>query len=342
MSSTLSPQPTTADEVEPHALVWRLTNAIVPSVCLHLVAELGIADHIADSPAAVATLADRCGVEPRALDRVLALLACHGIFRRAEGGYAHTPASSLLRSDHPSSMRAFSRMMGLPLIAGVFARLEHSLRTGKPTVEALEPNGFWAYLHEHPDEAQIFGQAMTAKANADIAAVLGAYDFGHFSTIADIGGGRGHLLRAVLDAVPAAQGVLFDLPAVIGSLDVEHERLVPAAGDFFTDQLPSADAYLLMEVLHDWPDQQCVEILTGIRRAADPGAKVLVIENVITAAGEDPRGHTLDVIMLAVTGGRERTPHEFAALFAQAGFEMGGVIETAGPLRIVEASPSLS
>jgi C-methyltransferase len=326
------------NEAAPHVVLWGLTNAIVPSVSLHLVAELGIADHIADGSVAVATLAHRCGVDPEALDRILALLAAYGIFRREEAGYAHTPASSLLRSDHLGSMRAFPRMMALPLITSVFARLEHTLRTGKPAVEAIEPHGFWAYLHDHPDEAQIFGQAMGAKANADIAAVLGAYDFGRFSTVADIGGGRGHLLRAVLDAVPAAHGILFDLPEVIGSLEIDHERLVPHAGDFFADPLPSADVYLLMEVLHDWPDPQCIEILAAIRRAAAPGAKLLVIENVLTAAGNDPRGHTLDVIMLAVTGGRERTSDELDALFTQAGFSQGTVSETTGPLRIVEAT----
>src|SRR5688500_11683900 len=94
---------------------------------------------------------------------------------------------------------------------------------------------------------------MTAKAAADIAAILDAYDFSRFGTIADIGGGRGHLLRTVLDAVPSAKGVLFDLPEVINSLDFEHERLTPQAGDFFVDQLPAADPYLLMEVIHDWP-----------------------------------------------------------------------------------------
>lgn len=315
-----------------------MTNAIVPSVCLHLVAELGVADHISCTPAPVATLADRCGVDPSALDRVLALLASHGIFQCEGGGYAHTHASSLLRSDHPASMRAFPRMMALPLINAVFTRLEHTLRTGKPAVEAIESNGFWAYLHDHPDEAQIFGQAMTAKANADIAAVLDAYDFGRFSTVADIGGGRGHLLHAILNAAPDTRGVLFDLPDVIASLDIEHERLAAQAGDFFADPLPAAEAYVLMEVLHDWPDRQCIEILAAIRRAAAPGSKVLVIENVLNAAGEDPRGHTLDVIMLAVTGGRERTAGELDALFTRTGFTTGTVIETPGPLRIVEAT----
>ncbi len=229
-------------------------------------------------------------------------------------------------------------MMGLPVVSAAFGQLEHSIRTGSPAVETLEPDGFWAYLQDHPDEAQVFGHAMTAKAAADIAAILDAYDFSRFATIADIGGGRGHLLRAVLDAVPNANGVLFELPEVIDSLDLEHERLTPHAGDFFADGLPVADAYVLMEVIHDWGDAECVAILTAIRRAAAPGATVLVVENVLPDEGIDPRGQTLDVIMLAVTGGRERTPSQLSELLNRAGFGDGTVTETAGPLRIVEAT----
>ena len=322
----------------PHEIVWTLTNAVVASRCLHVVAELGVADDMGDEPVSAETLASRCGADADALDRGLRLLAAHGIFEREGDGFRHTPASQLLRSDHPMSMRAFPRMMGLPVFATTFAELEHSIRTGSPAVEKVDSRGLWAYYQDHPEEAQIFGQAMTAKAAADIAAILDAYDFSRFATIADIGGGRGHLLRAVLDAVPNAQGVLFELPEVIDSLDFEHERLTPRAGDFFADQLPAADAYVLMEVIHDWGDAECVAILSAIRRAAAPGATVLVVENVLPDEGIDPRGQTLDVIMLAVTGGRERTPSQLSELFNRAGFGDGTVTETAGPLRIVEAA----
>lgn len=321
----------------PHEILWTLTNGLVASRCLHVVAELGVADHVGDEAVSADELASRCGADPDALDRVLSLLVTHGIFAPQGDGFRHTPASRLLRTDHPMSMRAFPRMMGLPLMGGTFARLEHAVRTGSPAVETVDPRGFWTYLEEHPDEGQIFGQAMTSMAAGDIASVLDAYEFGRFGTIADIGGGRGHLLRAILDTAPASHGVLFDLPEVIGSLDLEHKRLTAQAGDFFHDGLPAADAYVLMEVLHDWTDTECVAILTAVRRAAAPGATVLVVENVLPdEKGADRRGQTLDVIMLAVTGGRERTPSQFTKLFRHAGFRQEAVIETAGPLRIVE------
>jgi O-methyltransferase len=179
---------------------------------------------------------------------------------------------------------------------------------------------------------------MTAKAGAEVAAVLDAYDFGGFATIADIGGGRGHLLSAVLDAASAAEGVLFDLPEVAATLNLDHPRSTVRAGDFFTDPLPSADAYVLMEVLHDWADEECVQILNAVRRAAHDSSTLLVIEGVLAEPDVDPRARTLDLVMLAVTGGRERTAKEMGALLERSGFRLDRVLDTASPMRVVEAS----
>ena len=331
---------TASPTAQPHEVVWTLINHVIPSRSLQVVAELGVADHIGEEAVSVKQLASSCAADPDGLDRVLHLLATYGIFERHADRYRHTEASQLLRGDHPMSMRAFARMMGMPVIRASFNELEHSVRTGSPAIELAAGDGLWPYLVAHPDEAAIFGQAMTGKAAADTAAVLGAYDFGRFDTIADIGGGRGHLLRAVLDAVPTAEGILFDLPDVIETLDIGRDRLTPRAGDFFVDPLPTADAYILMEVIHDWPDAEAAAILTAIRRAASPGARVLIVENVLDDVEADPRGHTLDIIMLAVTGGRERTDKQLGGLLEGAGFANSHVIETGGPMRIVEAVAS--
>jgi len=321
----------------PHETVWDLATAGAAASSLHLVAELGVADHLGNGAVTVDQLAADCGVSASALDRVLRLLAAHGIFEHGPDGYRHTEASRLLGSDHPRSMRAFARMFGLPLIWSGLTGLDHSVRTLAPAVELVEPKGFWAYLQAHPEEARIFDQAMTAKARADIGAVVGAYDFRPFPTIADIGGGRGHLLRAVLDAAPGGRGVLFDLPGVIESLPATEERLHLHAGDFFVDPLPRADLYVLMEVIHDWADGDATAILRAIRSAAAPGAVVLIVEGVVPDDGSDIRACTLDVVMLAITGGRERTSRELGALLHAADFRLSTVVDTSGPLRIVEA-----
>lgn len=324
---------------EPHEAVWELSTAGVAARCLHVLAELGVADHIAETAVPATILAAACDVDADALDRVLRLLAAHGVFECHADGFRHSPSSRLLRGDHPMSIRPFAQMMGSALIWGSLTELESSVRTGRPGLEVLEPAGIWAYLQDHPDEADVFGRAMTAKACAEVAAVLAAYDFGGFTTIADVGGGRGHLLRAVLDTAPSATGILFDLPPVIGSLDEGHPRMTAAAGDFFVDALPAADAYVLMEVLHDWSDEECVTILGAVRRACLDDATVLVVEGVLVDQLADPRSRTLDVVMLAVTGGRERTVDQLAALFDRAGFALGKVIDTDSPMRVVEAHP---
>lgn len=322
---------------QPHEKIWNLATATVASRTLHVIAELGVADHIDESPVLAKELAATCGADPDSLDRALMLLAAHGIFERAGDAFAHTDASRLLRTDHPMTMRAFPRMMGMASFTSSLAHLDHSVRTGAPAFEHVDPDGLFAHLKRHGEEARIFDASMTAKTVADIAAVLGAYDFSRFSTIADVGGGRGHLLRAVLEAVPQTSGILFDLPGVIDSVDPHTERFSLHPGDFFVDDLPSADAYILMEVIHDWDDEEAATILSAVRRAAVPGAIVLIIETVADDERLDPVVRTLDVIMLAITGGRERTSAQLEQLLASAGLRATATLPTPGALRIVEA-----
>ena len=319
-------------------LVWRLANAGFAARCLQVVAELGVADRIDEAPVPVAALASSCAVDIDALDRILRLLAVHGVFVRDADRYGHTPASRLLRSDSAGSMRPYARLRGMPLLRESLSELDRSVRIGRPALDAVDSRGLWAYLNEHPDEAEMFDHAMTGKAIAGVAGVLATYDFGGFTTVVDVGGGRGHLLRAVLDAAPSATGVLFDLPEVIQRLQVGHQRMITNAGSFFTDPLPQADAYILMDVLHDWPDDECETILRAVRRAAPTGATLLVVEAIVPEGPVDPRTATLDVMMLVLTGGgRERTAGQLEALLTRAGFVLDAVLDTPGPVRIAEA-----
>jgi hypothetical protein len=328
---------TATQATQPHEIIWTLTNHVVVSRSVHVVAELGVADHIEDEVVSVKQLASACAADPNALDRVLHLLSTYGIFDRRGDGYAHTDASRLLQSEHPMSMRAYARMIGMPVIRASLDQLEYSVRTGSPATQVVAADGLWPYLAAHDHEREIFGQAMTGKAAADTAAVLGAYDFGRFDTIADIGGGRGHLLRAVLDTTATSEGILFDLPDVIETLEVNRDRLTPRAGDFFVDPLPTADLYILMEVIHDWPDAEAAAILTAVRRAASPGARVLIIENVLDDTSPDPRGHTLDIIIVAVHGrsGTNRDSAGRALESCRLPPQQGD--HHRGPLHIVEA-----
>ena len=165
-------------------------------------------------------------------------------------------------------------MFGLPAFWAVVGELEHSIRTGAPSADEVLEGGFWGYLSAHPEASRIFDEAMTAKAHGQVSAVVASYDFSGLGVIGDIGGGRGHLLQAVLSSAPKASGVLFDQPRVIDEASgVKSDRLTLQAGDFFKDRLPTCDAYLIMEVIHDWDDAASTRILKAVRRAAPRHAK---------------------------------------------------------------------
>ena len=309
------------------------------SRCLHAVASLGVADALADTPQTATALADATGSDPGALDRVLRLLSAYGVFEYRNGLVAHSPASRLLRADHPQSMRSLARMLGESALWASVGELEYSIRTGMPSADKVLPGGIWGYLADHPDASRVFDDAMTAKAHGQIAGVVGAYDFSRFDSIADIGGGRGHLLQAILATTPRASGVLFDQPHVTQQVaGIASDRLRLHPGNFFKDELPACDAYLLMEVIHDWDDAASTTILKAVRRAAPRHAKVLLIEAILP---DDPGPNwprTLDMIMLTI-GGRQRTLPEYSDLLRQCGFAMTREIDTQAGVSIIEAVP---
>ena len=198
--------------------------------------------------------------------------------------------------------------------------------------------GIWGYLKDDPEASRIFGEAMTAKAQGHIAAIVQSYDFSRFKVIADIGGGRGHLIEAVIAAAPAASGVLFDQPPVIDEgTAVKSDRLKVVGGDFFADPLPKADAYILMEVIHDWDDDASRKILRGIRRVAPVDATLLLVEALLRNESSPNWPTTLDIVMLTI-GGRQRTLEEYAALLGESGFALTREIDTHAGIAVIEAT----
>ena len=311
------------------------------SRALHVVADLGVADSLDEETRSAEYLAEKAGANPDALDRVLRLLASHGIFQRRDGKYAHNALSRALRSDNPHSMRAYVRLVGLPVFWNSWGSLQQVVRSGKPAV-----NDIFGYFKEHPSETGIFDAGMKSKAETAIPPVMAAYDFSVFNTIADIGGGLGHLLKAILRVSVKSRGVVFDQPHVVERVEPDQTiggRLTTQGGDFFRGPLPRCDAYILMEVLHDWTDKQSRQILEQVRQAAPPDAMLLIVETVLPdeaawAAGKgETFGNHLDINMLVLTGGRERTPDEFARLFADSGWRLSRVTPTPSPYSIVEA-----
>ena len=317
--------------------VMQVTTSFWTSRCLHVVAELGVADLIDGEPQSNEALAKASGTQPNALYRILRVLASVGIFEWRNGAWQHTDASRFLRSDHPGSLRDYIRMLGLPEFWNAFGDLDHSLQTGEPAFNKRHPEGVFRYLGQHPEVSRIFDAAMTSKSHGDIAAILPAYNFSEFGCIADIAGGRGHLLRAILKTSLKTQGVLFDQPHVVAGVTPEEgEKLTKIGGNFFVDAMPKADAYLVMNIIHDWPDAECIKILGGIRRAMPMHAKVLVIETIVPPTPGPHLSKELDIVMMALPGGMERTREEYEALAAKSALRVQRVVDTMSPYSILE------
>jgi len=307
------------------------------SRCLHVIAELGLADAIGDQPQSTEALAKATGTQPHALYRVLRLLASVGIFEWKDETWHQTEASCFLRSDHPGSLRDYIRMLGLPVFWSAFGDLDHSLRTGESAFAKSHAEGVFRYLAKHPEESRIFDAAMTSKSHRDVAAILPAYDFSQFATIADIAGGRGHLLRAILKSSPKTHGILFDQPHVVAEVVPEQgERLSVVGGNFFADTMPKAEAYLLMNIIHDWPDAESIKILSAIQHAMSAHAKVLIIETVVPATPGPHLSKELDIAMMALPGGMERTQEEYAGLASKCALRLKRMVETLSPYSILE------
>jgi len=321
------------------SLIWPGALAVQT---IHVAALLRLADLVAAGPRRVADLAETTRTHAPSLGRLLRALAGIGIFAEdADGRYRQTELSDVLRTDHPQSMRRSALMFGAGFMWKPMGELAAGITTGQPPFEHLFGAQFFEYLAAHPDDAAVFNAAMSSLP-AYIDSVIQAYDFSHFTRIVDVGGGQGALLIAILSANPRVRGVLYDLPAVVRGVPAQDQsvtdRLEILAGDFFESVPPGADAYVLKGVIHDWNDEEARRILGNCRQAIPPDGRLLILENVLTPES-DPQSAMMDILMLVVTGGRERTEAEFRALLADAGFGLVRLIPRMGGA-ILESRPA--
>jgi hypothetical protein len=336
----MTPTLTTPD---PAQLVFQLGTGYIASAALQVAASLKIADRLAQGPRTVASLAADSDVQEDGLYRVLRVLASTGVFEETESRtFALTPAAALLRSDQPG-LHPMALWLTDPFHFRVYAETMHSVKTGQPAVEKVTGKPAFEYFAEDRDLSAVFNNAMTAFSAQVAPAALKAYDFSGIDVLVDVAGGHGELLMSILKANPTMRGVLFDLDHVIAGATPRiaaaglADRVETATGDFFK-QVPAGDAYVMKHIIHDWDDARAVTILKNIRAAmTKPDGRVVLLETVIQPGNKPDVGKFIDLEMLLVPGGRERTTEEFAALFAQAGFALSRVIPTESPLCIVEA-----
>lgn len=344
MSATQGNTTQQAQEPLPPPLVlMQLATGYIVSQALYVAAKLRIADHLKDGPRTSDELAQAVGADARFLYRVLRALASLGVFAEVEDGrFTLTPTAELLRTNVPGSLHAMVVWMNEPFHWRVYEETLEAVKTGKLAFEQVFGMEPFPYFVENPDVAKIFDNAMTSFSLMSAPAVTAAYDFSSIKKIVDVAGGHGLLISSILKANPDLRGVLFDMPTVIeGAGPLIEEAGVAArcekvAGDFFESVPAGGDAYIMKHIIHDWDDERSLAILRNCHRAMTEGGKLLLVEVVLPPGNEPSFGKIMDIEMMLLPGGTERTEAEYKELFAKAGFQLTRVVPTASPVSLIE------
>lgn len=324
----------------------RMFRGFWVSQALYVVAELGIADLLAEGPRTVGDLADAARVHAPSLYRILRLLASEGVFTEAEDGtFALTPLAAALRRDAgPARLQVL--FLGREASWQAAGSLLHTVRTGQTAFEHVHGVDFFEYYRQHPDERLLFDRLMAGNTAPVARAVAAGYDFSGIKRIVDVGGGRGALAVEILRTYPHLRGVVFDQPPVIAGAREAIEaagltdRCEALGGDFFVAVPDGGDAYLLKYILHDWDDERAVAILRACRRVMPGNGRLLVVELLVPRDNAPSFAKTQDVNMLINLGGRERTEAEYRALYTTANFDLTKTIPVQGELHVIEGIPA--
>ncbi|MFN8592249.1 MAG: methyltransferase [Thermomicrobiales bacterium] len=345
MTTTAMAEPVVATTAARQDL-FQMTMGALMAQMLHVAAKLEIADLVHAGPRGASDLATATGTDASALHRLLRALASVGVFTEVRPGwFGQTPRSDLLRRDAPGSFRAMPIYLGEELYQ-VFSRLLDSVRSGEPVFADIFGADYFTYLAANPAAGQTFNAAMTALgAVAETGAVVAAYDFSRARRIVDVGGGHGDLIAAVLAANPEASGVLFDLPKVIDAARVADSaasltgRCEFVSGDFFASVPTGGDLYLLKRIIHDWDDARSVAILRQCRAAMSTDGTLLIIEDALPDGDTPSPGKLVDVVLMGILPGRERTAAEYRALCQDAGLRLERIVATSSAMAIMVVVP---
>lgn len=331
----------------PQGKIAQMLTGYWVSQMIHVAAKLDLAGLLKDGPRTADDLAQATATHPRSLYRLLRALAGLGIFAETTPRtFTMTPLSEALLDGVPGSQRAMAIMTGEEHFLS-WSELLYCVQTGKTGFEKIYKKLPFDYLAEHPAQAANFDAAMTSVHGQETPAMLAAYDFSGIKVLADVGGGNGSLIAATLQKHPQLAGILYDLPHVIERAKknlaaaglADRCRCLP--GSFFEEIPAGADAYLMRHIIHDWDDPESITILKNVRKAMgnNTSAKLLVLETVIPPGNDPMFGKLLDLNMLVIPGGLERTESEYRELFDTAGFRLNRIVPTSTEVSVVEALP---
>jgi hypothetical protein len=330
-------------ELPPQGILMQMLFGYAPARAISIVAELRIADLLSDGSKTAEELALTTKSHPRSLYRLLRACASVGIFSEdADKRFSLCPMAEFLRSNHPESLRAFAEMLAHAEQFQTWSALDYSVQTGTPAFDKVHGMPIFEYYPTHPKSGQIFNDAMTSMSLGSSMAVMQAYDFSGINKLVDIGGGHGFLLASVLQKYPTMTGILYDTASIVeeakGLLEKHGvtNHCDTVGGNFFESAPSGGDAYMMKHILHDWNDEECVLILKNCRKGTTGGGKLLVIEMVVPPGNEPSLSKLLDLQMLAVLPGCERTEEEYSALFSAAGFKLTRIVPTMSPYSVIE------
>ncbi|WP_051669509.1 methyltransferase [Bryobacter aggregatus] len=330
----------------PQQILMQLATGAWVSKCIGIVAELGVADQIGEEPRPVSELAAACGARQSELYRVLRMLASVGLFVEwPEQRFSLTATSNLLRENAPGSMRSMLRMTLFGEHWRAWDKMLDVVQHGGIATNLAEGMDIWEFYQKNPTRAAIFNRAMTNFSEQSGPLVAEAFEFEQYGCVCDVGGGHGAQIEAILKHHPRLKGFVFDLDSVVTGANERFaasglsDRAHAVGGNFFESVAPGADIYIAKNIIHDWDDERSIRILKNIRRAMPASGRVLLLEFTAGAANVPDLGKLMDINMMAMTGGKERTAEEFASLFAASGFKLGRILPTPSPVHVVEGLP---
>ena len=333
------------NQMGPAPMVFRMARAFWASQTIYVAAKLGVADVLDEGSKSNDEIANAIGANSKSLARLTRALVALGVLTLDDAGrFRLTRIGAALQSGMPGSMRSIVLTLGEEHYQA-WGRLIDSVKCDRPAFDEIYQRPLFDYLAQNSAAAQTFNEGMTDLTSQVALATVLAYDFSESGVVADIGGGHGVLLDSILRSNPSTTGILFDSKAVIerATLHVGNsgvgDRRQSIGGDFFASVPVGADIYILKNVLHDWSDDRAVRILKNCRRAMDAQAKLLVIEIVLPLIEDPAFGSLLDLNMLVMSGGQERTKDEYRSLLENSGFRLTQVIPTLAPVSILEAIP---
>jgi hypothetical protein len=305
-------------EVDPNARLWDLMRGAMTAKAFGVVVDLGVADALAAGPRPVAEIAEETGADAGTLQRIMRALASDGVFAEKEPGvFRNTEASGLFRRDQPNSWPEFAHLFG-----GVFYDALATLdpHTREQTFTRRFDTDFWSWLEANPEERSAFDAAM-AGGKERSAELLAGLEWRGDETVVDVGGGNGALLQELLDRRPGLRGIVFDLPETARNEAKLGDRIEFVEGSFF-EAVPAGDVYVLSRILHDWDDERAGAILGVIGAVASPEARLVVLDAVVPPGNEPHGAKWLDLLMLVLQGGRERSEPDWRALLEGSGFRI--------------------